>query len=300
MAQRMLQFVQVSAEQAVVKRGVRELLVSGADAVPLVASVVEELARGADPDDVLLRSPDGTRAAVEQLLAALRARGFLREPQPPGQEDLLPAQRVFFDSLDSPAESRAALRTATVLVLGSTMITRSLLAGLDGLPLAAVRVADTEPDLPLEQADLVVATSDTGDLDALLAVNRRAIAAGRPFLPVWVEPTAGWVGPLVVPGQAACLRCHGHTRTSVDRGGAPDGGLRSLAGICGRIAATEVLRQLTGFAPPAAVARVLRVDATSLQASPQRVFKNPRCSHCSEIARHRVPVVLTGPQIPHG
>ena len=57
---------------------------------------------------------------------------------------------------------------------------------------------------------------------------------------------------------------------------------------------------MTACTPPAAVGRVLRVDAASLQATPRRVFKNPRCTDCSEVARHRVPVVLTGPQIPHG
>src|SRR5690606_25114296 len=110
-----------------------------------------------------------------------------------------------------------------------------------------------------------------GRHDALLAIQRRALAAGVPFLPVWIEDgTHGQLGPLVIPRESACLRCFVDRRGALpsstpeaiavvphegEVSAASDLRLASAAAICGAIAAMETVKFLTACAPSGLVGR---------------------------------------------
>jgi bacteriocin biosynthesis cyclodehydratase domain-containing protein len=331
---RTLQAIRVSADQVVLKRGVHELLVSGGDAASVVDVLVEALRWASDVDDVVARSPQAYRPAVEQLLRSLRARRLVDDVAAPPGPGTDPAQWAFFGALDAaPEPAQARLRAATVTVVGRNRTSLALLRSLGHLGVGAVRavadpvlddpdVADgwaagtdagtglpavtaAAPDAPLGASDLAVVAGDAGLAAALLRADRRAVAAGVPCLPVWLTRDAAHLGPLVIPRETACLRCHVEYRdgraagTEADGGASADPAMPALAAVAGRIAAMEVLKFLTRCAPSGVVARSVVLDARTGAISTRRVFKLPRCPDCSEVARHRVPAVLAGPQIPN-
>jgi len=355
MATRSPQFIRVSDEQVVLKRGVHELLISGPEAAEVTRLVVARLRDTSDIDELLVEFPESLQAAADQLLRALRASRLVGE----GYEEIAAAssdlaltadspQWAFFSALDAaPGTMQAKLRSATLAVVGINQTSRSLvhslmLAGLgriwtvshpvldnhdavDGWDADVTEWAksgrlhsssDTDTDAALGAANLTVAASDFGRAEALLEVNRRAVASGIPFLPVWLEQDAGFVGPLGVARETACLRCFADRRDGPGRArpGLPiiaiqsaepvdleasDAWVRLFAAVCGRIAAMEALKFLTGCAPSGAVGRSMEVSSRTLALCARRVLKLPRCPDCSEIARHRIPSVMEGPQIPN-
>lgn len=67
--------------------------------------------------------------------------------------------------------------------------------------------------VPLLRADLVVLAPSHPDM---LEDARRLVSDGTPHLLAEVRETVGVVGPLVLPGRSACLRCLDLTRTDLD------------------------------------------------------------------------------------
>ena len=66
---------------------------------------------------------------------------------------------------------------------------------------------------PLPRPDLVVLAPARSEL---LDESRALVPAGTPHLLAEVRDTTGVVGPLVLPGRTACLRCLDLTRTDLD------------------------------------------------------------------------------------
>jgi hypothetical protein len=107
---------------------------------------------------------------------------------------------------------------------------------------AVRRAADvrTDPDPSAGPPDLVVLAPDGPDLvpdDAL-------VRAGRPHLVARVRETTGVVGPLVLPGRTACLRCLDLSRR--DRDPAWPGVVAQLAGTPGPWACDVLLATAVG------------------------------------------------------
>jgi hypothetical protein len=163
---------------------------------------------------------------------------------------------------------------------------------------SAVAGAVLDPGWVGSPSDLVVATSDDG-VGTLLRLNREAAAAGRPFLPAWVVGPGGRVGPLVVPGETACLRCAVEGAPDGDGGDGGDGRSgRSIAALVGHVVAAEVVKYVAGAPSSDAVGLAIRIDLAPFGGTVRRVLKRPRCPDCSDIARSGTPAVLAGPQIP--
>jgi bacteriocin biosynthesis cyclodehydratase domain-containing protein len=355
MATRSPQLIPVSDEQVVLKRGVHQLLVSGPEATAIARFVINKLGDTSDIDELMADIPEAMRPAATQLLETLRARHLVEysdEDDAAAWPDLAHAvdtpQWAFFSALSTtPGALQATLAPATVGVVGVNRTSQSLVRGLLRIGLGTVRMVshpildnrevvdrwDAEAagwadagrlrrssarnwEASLVATDLAIATCDFGAAEALLEVNRRSVALGIPFLPGWLEEHAGFVGPLGVARETACLRCFFDQRDGPGRThngpsivapeggeagelGASDNTLRLLTAVCGRIAAMEVLKFLTGCAPSGAVGRSIEVSPRTLALFPRRVLKRPRCPDCSEIARRRIPAVMEGPQIPN-
>lgn len=203
---------------------------------------------------------------------------------------------------DSGLEAAEHRRGASVLVLGGGRVGAPLAAllaaagtgavavvdvgaarpqdaGVGGLDLADVgqrrgdaateRLRATSPSLgPVGEPDLVVlAPVRSEELDAA----REQLPRGVSHLLVEVRDTVGVVGPLVLPGRSACLRCLDLTRTDLDPGwpalaaqlaspsrqaDACDG---PLAVMVAAQAALQVLMLLDGTADPASVGGTLEL-----------------------------------------
>ena len=135
----------------------------------------------------------------------------------------------------------------------------------------------------------------------LRAWNELLLARELPYLPVVIDDLVAYVGPLVVPGQTACLECFLRRRYSnLDDAEAreavelrPDGaGVVGLHPAISAVAAGAAALELTKFFLPWHAARqagyLLTFNLLASRARRHRVLKVPRCSACSRL-RTRAP-----------
>ncbi|WP_091066237.1 ThiF family adenylyltransferase [Klenkia brasiliensis] len=152
----------------------------------------------------------------------------------------------------------------------------------------AVRRAVPEVDLrPLPAGtapDLLVLTRPWAALDPVPVHGERG-----PHLVATVRGQVGVVGPLVVPGRTACLRCAQLHRTDADPGwpalaaqlhAPPDHAVGGGTALCLATALTalgQVLAHLDGSAAPAALEATLELRAPDLLPSRRRWPPHPAC-----------------------
>jgi bacteriocin biosynthesis cyclodehydratase domain-containing protein len=159
--------------------------------------------------------------------------------------------------------------------------------------------ADSDPDAVtgmIDEADLVVLALE-GFRPALLhQVNRAAVAAGRPWLPVYADGSEMIVGPLVVPGESACYNEHEiqHESSRVlrreyllyseEQAGHKAGDLPTLLPPFAAIAASWAVVALLPFLADGSsflVGRAIRIDFERLEVTQELVLRLPRCPVCS-------------------
>jgi bacteriocin biosynthesis cyclodehydratase domain-containing protein len=145
---------------------------------------------------------------------------------------------------------------------------------------------------------LLIAALESFDPQLLEAVNDAALAARRPWLLVQQRGAAeGLVGPLFVPGHTACYMCmEGRLRANTAlvaeydalreylrlqcASGRPWGGLAPHGEILAGIAAAEVVKHITGFAPPRLAGRFCSVNWFTWSTELHDVLRVPRCPFC--------------------
>jgi bacteriocin biosynthesis cyclodehydratase domain-containing protein len=346
-----LQLITIDSDRVVLKRGVHEFMVRGQKIADAVAALLELLDGTKSREQIIASFSADQRAQIDQVLTALVARGFCSETREPAAEvegaasDLQAAFYRNFGATARPTPERLA--AATVVIVGVNGVTRSLVRSLlecgvgklvlhrhpaldnhllpthwatgpsELLAQAGGRLVVEEKKLDLSGlagATLLCAASDFGEAEALLEQNRMALAAGKPFLPMWLEEITGVVGPLNYPRETACLRCYrlradsNDPRYDVRRAvrrhitGDPEaaqsiGFLPPMASVVGEIAAMQVLACLGEFVPIDVVGRIIEIGLVSFHSAVRRVLKVPRCPDCSEQARRAPIAVTTGPQI---
>jgi len=343
-----LQLIRLSGDRVVLKRGVQEILLEGPGVGSVVEPVVKMLDGTATREQIVDAFPGELRSDVDRLLSSLLQRGMASESpdglpeEEPGADALQAAFYRNFGRLGEVAPARLA--ASTVLVVGVNLISRALVRSLLELGVGEVRLAG-EPVLDnhliaseqpaerpgargtlrrlarmpgvgdLDDVGLLCAASDFGPFDALLEVNRIALRAHRPFLPVWLADLVGHVGPLNHPFETACFRCYqvraeaNEPRWEVARAvrehlaenaeaRAGVGLLPPMAALLGDVAALEIAKQLGGFAPSDATGRVLEINLVSFGSAVRRVLKIPRCPECGEVMRRGSLALTLEPQIP--
>ena len=264
-------------------------------------------------------------------------------------------QAAFYDNFGPMGQNAPErLRRATVLIVGVNLIARALVRGLlecgvgkvmlvehpilsnhvapfpwttgirdNGSPAflpqtmadRLVLCDELPDDTALRDVSLMCATSDFGEAEALLQVNRLALRVEKVFLPIWLTEMRGYVGPLNYPHETACLRCY-HLRADSNNpryeiGRAirkhitndlaarqTTGFLSPMPSVLGEIATMEVVKCLGEFVPSDTVGRLIEINLVAFSSAVRRVLKIPRCPDCSD-QTVRAPMALTrGPQIP--
>lgn len=201
----------------------------------------EELQVGLDEDAVVLQS---VPPAAETLLRRLDGRHTVTEL---GRR--LPPAWVswILDGLSRQgrlADGVATTTPPTVRVVGSGSLSAAVTAALvqagsqvrlaDPLRDAPLRtrqlasmlsagrtprqriLVEDEPDARAEGTTLTVVATDTAEPDRVL--TEQLVRAGLPHLVLRVQPTRALVGPFVLPGRTACLRCSDLVRAAADPG----------------------------------------------------------------------------------
>jgi bacteriocin biosynthesis cyclodehydratase domain-containing protein len=339
-----LQLIRLADGRVVLKRGVHEVLVSGESTATIVEPLLTLLDGTRTRDEVVAEFPGPLRGEVSQLVDVLAQRGLVADAAAGRAGDGMQAS-FYADFGPSAAGVVEQLRTASIVVVGANLISRSLVRSLLELDMgrvmvvrhpildnetapsrwlpeleadeARIEVSETMPGLgEVDEPSILCGTCDLGEAEALLDLNRLALAAGTPYLPAWVSELVGYVGPLIYPLETACLRCYRVRRDSNDprydiaeavrahmtsdrdaRRGV--GLLPPMAAVVGEIAAMEVVKAVGRFAPSDAVARSIEINLVSFGAMVRRVLKVPRCPDCSDVMRRDGVALMRGPQLPY-
>lgn len=148
---------------------------------------------------------------------------------------------------------------------------------------------------------LLVLALDRPEPAFLERVNSISIDLNIPLLHSQVNGAKGVVGPMVVPGKTACLKCH-HLRVIRNhdfydeyvewekwiegegkhkRSAAAT--LGPFTGIVAGLAALEIIKRLSGFYEPELYGRFLTVNALTLEVIPHPVLRVPRCPSCGKL-----------------
>lgn len=142
--------------------------------------------------------------------------------------------------------------------------------------------------------DLVVAVSALADRRLFHALDRFSRGRGVPWLQILLlSVQEAWIGPLFVPGEsasygsyAAALRAevpHFPRHPAVDRlrcaphaSAEPPSALPAALRVIAGIAATEIVKLLTGYQVPHLLSRYLAVDLLTWETESHEVWRMPR------------------------
>ncbi len=249
------------------------------------------------------------------LLKMLRANGLLQEgnvppPTPLKSEDLIRHENLIqFLShyVSNPVGSLVLLKEAKVAVIGSnslkTRIQNSLYDnGID----PSLNIQD-DIDIPssgidsrltdsIKNLDYLVVCQETLDPGFFRKINSICLENGVRWIRVSMEGTSAYLGPTVIPQQSACFICyerridsniselenHIAYKSQLERSQIPgnEGLLPGLISVIAGQVALEVVRLITGFAPPKTIGRFYEFNATSPTVVGHEVLRVPRCPAC--------------------
>ncbi len=235
-------------------------------------------------------------AQVYYTVAQLEKKGFLTEDcngLPHGEAALWSAQ----DVEPQAAAQRLAEAAVAVRVVGDMDAGpfRELLQAL------RVRLDDAGP--------LLVVLADSYLRKDLGAINREALAAGRPWLLAKPVGSQVWLGPLFRPGATGCWEClavrmranspvagyleerRGHTGTTfLDPSQTP-----ATRQVAWGLAATAVASWVVRGELPQLEGKVQTLDVLTLQAQSHTVLRQPPCPACGDASARNgqgEPIVL--------
>lgn len=239
--------------------------------------------------------------AIRNALATLASRGVLRDGPPvagaaEGTIRLLAAKTT---SGLSEEAGCTALRESAVAVLGTGEAAAEVIRQLRRSGLQNVGPLDWDANATvLQEAGLVVAAPEPGELPELEAWNRTALDNDTSWLQVLpFDGRIAAVGPLYLPGRTCCYECFQRRRAAnvtfserdywaLERSPAAYPQAPPLQAMAAGLAATLVLRhvgeqaagQSDSYLPGAMHA--IEWDA-GLEVRRHFVFRVPRCSACS-------------------
>lgn len=140
---------------------------------------------------------------------------------------------------------------------------------------------------------LLVAMSDTDNLDEMLMINQRAIQENRPVTFIRWDQRRLIVGPFVVPGETACLDCAAHRQRAASihideliawrRAGSvhpPFEGGEILDNFVMVVAMRHISAIMAGAHAIARPGAVTMVDPVTLEIVTAPVLRLPRCPSC--------------------
>jgi bacteriocin biosynthesis cyclodehydratase domain-containing protein len=251
--------------------------------------------------------PDVLPTTVVFLLKLLHGKGLLQpgiEAGAPGAQEQARWRgqlRFLGHFVEDAASAQALLAKARVGVAGAGDLPQAISSALGSVGVGHVAQLGepsawrTEPDAGAAPPDLIVACAESPAFDFFEAVNAACLASGTRWLRVAVAGTSAQLGPTVVPNQTAChtcldlrLRTHqpdldgylAYRARAGASGRGDEGGIAPLRSVVAGQAALEVVRILTGFAPPVTVGRFYELGAVSPAAVPHDVLRVPRCPSC--------------------
>lgn len=142
-----------------------------------------------------------------------------------------------------------------------------------------------------DDGELTLVHEETSRPSQIAEVNRRMLAARRPWMVVSLQTSWARVGPLFVPGETACWECwrarlhanraHPEAHRAFEALDRPPGSVSVAAheAVVAGLVAAEVARFLVEGAPQLA-GRVLVLDLATLEVELEPVLVAPYCPAC--------------------
>lgn len=317
-----------TGDGVVLKRGCTEFKIAGAGAAEAVKKILAVAGNGgASREEIRDLFEPEAGPIIERLSEQLLGRRLLVpcEEETGSPESNLDIFYWHFGEQTSRVTER--LNRRSLVILGVNSISRQLAASLtasevenfqvlDHPRLRNLRLFDDAGKLKADQwpaslkapqdwadgldphsFDCLIATSDFGDQEAMREWNRVCVREKRRFLPVVLQDLIGYVGPLVVPGETACLDCLRIRQNSQMKdyqsrrliegvafaGQGAVGFHPSMASIIGNIAAFELIKLYSEALPFPKVGTSIEVNLLTTEVKSRKVLKIPRCPTCSPL-----------------
>lgn len=316
---------------AILKRGCTELKIGGPGAAEIVRKVLAATSHGgATQSEICGLFVPPAAPLVRQLIEQLLARHLLTpvdEAESAAEEAENPLDIFYWHFGEKAAQVAGRLNRQALAILGVNCISRQLAASLTASGVENVRVWDHprlrnlrffdeagslkagpwpaslrppeewKDDLDPDSLGCLIATSDFGGWETLHEWNRFCVQHHKHFLPVVLQDLVGYVGPLVIPGETACLECvrmrrDSHLKDDESRG-ATDGSAfegqgaigfhPSMASILGDIAALELTKFYSEVLPQPKAGTLIEVNLLATGLTSRKVLKVPRCPVCSPL-----------------
>lgn len=319
-----------SANGILIRRGATQVRIGGEKAINAVEMLLAITAQGAaSPREICSYFAQPDRPAVETLIEHMVAQRLLVSEDvvvPPEGQVETPLEVLYWHFDQRTAQVIERLDRHAFIIVGVNAISRQLATALRASSVPNVQVIDyqqlrnlryytsdghlRDEEWPLpkpllfrdwaspadaEKTACIVATSDFGGLQLMRQWNEYCVRRHIHFLPVVLQDLVGYIGPLVVPGETACLECcRARQNSHVDNpalyraaeSAAADGQAvvayhPSMASVLGDLAAIELLRFYMAGLPLGKPGRLTEVNLAASQMSSHKVLKVPRCGVCS-------------------
>lgn len=320
---RPFQIVQANGS-VLLRRGVVRVALEGegvADAIAKLQEFATDEARSRSEIMALFPAPlaETVDALIRHLLdrdlALLEGEGH-RAPRV-GED----GEDIFFWHVGKSRRDITRLTSRRVMLVGVNTLSLALRDRLlefgawdielvDDVPLRNHELSERPGDLPpatsaaeasgkIGSASLAVACAEFGGQALLQPWNSLAVEHNVAFFPVVVEDLVAYLGPLVIPGETACLACLTSRQNSNLVGAAQErramelfaGASQRFAAshpaiqaITANVAAFELLRFASGMFPRR-IGKLVEFNLVSSAMISQRVLRAPRCPTCSSLRK---------------
>jgi len=242
------------------------------DPFGLVKEVTDKCRSGATCEDIAgVCNSQSKRDAAAVLIETLKQRRILTTQKTSSKDPLSDWIRHF------AAGSELAL--PSLEVVGSGNLASLMKAKLDALGF------DISPHVT--DGSCLLAVSEQADMSWLRHKNGEAFRQHRPFMPVWIERSTVFWGPMTLPGSTGCLECHWHRQQAAARSAFPRNecqGEMSTSAVVSELAAVlacgELLRWGLQAYVDTEIGMAWHFDLLSLEFCGNKVLRLPRCHIC--------------------
>jgi len=324
----------------IVKRGCLEFRLAGQYAAEIIKKIIEIAHNGATTEEIINSFAGPDRPAIAHLVTQLQIRNILvfkekiKTPPPEGALDIF-----YWHFNKSTAQVSKKISERHITIAGINFISLHLSKAFQSANIENVKIIDAPLLRNLQffdennqinqpfayeildyetwqaqsenpQTECIIASSDFGGQTLLSEWNQYCIEKNLHFMPIMLKNMIGYVGPIVIPRETACLEClrlrqdshfenpqlHRLTEDYVVEGQSIIGFHPSMCAILGHVAAMELTKFYANI-PTWRVGKLITINLLATDMTIHTVLKVPRCPVCTNLNRKAPRTLMSRVQI---